>query len=274
MQHDILDVIGSVLTLVKLHETLYTTEEWDSLRIWTDTQTWYRFSKQRGGDVKGFIHYYSEIAGTEFDVDGIVVEKREKEKTIHVTDIHKLYGKKIYHPYLIKRGITEETANRFSLEYDNGFIYIPLLSLQDKRIGVQCRNVESLDKKFRYIFYLTVPQKPLLYPLNILKYSGDTILLCEGTFSSLRWNQVVNDTNYQLFATLGNNPSDELKRLLHSFKNIILFPDPDTAGELWEKKLLNLLKDKVHSIRINGKIDDLKDNELLYIYKYIKKRNN
>ena len=69
MNTNILDIIGSVLTLIQINDNVWSSKEWDSLRIWVDTQSWYRFSRGVGGDAEAFIRYYNhEYDETDFSL--------------------------------------------------------------------------------------------------------------------------------------------------------------------------------------------------------------
>lgn len=269
--YNLLDLVGKELTLIQLSETLYTTKEWDSLRIWTDTNSWYRFSRGIGGDSISWIKYF--YSDKEFNINDfqqyLINKSVTKEEIIKIYDAHALYGNKTYHEYLVKRKISFETFQKFNLEVNDNSILIPLTDLSGKRIGVQARNIVSTDPKNRYLFYL-MQDKPALFPLTELKHIKHTVILCEGTFSVMRYTQVINDDNYKIFSCLGNNPSPLLPELLNRINNIICIYDPDDGGKSFKKKLSKLLPN-AQMLCPNVKLDDMTDKELLWFHKnYIK----
>jgi len=264
---NILDVISKEFTLKQLSDNLYTTEEWDSLRIWSDTNSWFRFSRNIGGTVFDWIKYRNLNIEDLENIDKYKIIEKQKN-LIKIVDVHQLYGKKIYHPYFLKRNINKETVNKFDLEVIENNIGIPLTDINGKRIGLQLRSLEE-NPQNRYLFYL-LDEKPLLFPLHKVKEVKNKIILCEGTFSVLRWNQVINNDNYMIFGCLGNHPNDKLKELLNGINNLFCIYDPDIGGQKFRNKLKELFPDIV-CLSPSIKLDDMTDYQMKWFFeRYIK----
>jgi len=275
----ILDLIGSDLTLVRLSNTVYTTVEHDSIRIWPDTNSYYRFSQGQGG---GPLHWLITWRGLSFEEAKLFLEDYPEElDPLKKLDIlsssskdlgqglepHHVYGNRIYHPYIEGRNISEETAKRYSLEVIQDSILIPINDSRG-RCGAIIRNTQK-EKKDKYRKYF-LREAPLLWPYDDWQNakSSDTVFVFEGAWSVMRFYQVLHDKgNYVFLALLGAVADYKLISYLNGL-NVIFVLDNDDAGKGMGQKLYQFEQKKWSMFMPNVYPDEMTDEQIV---KFIEK---
>lgn len=129
------------------------------------------------------------------------------------------------HPYVLDRGITEETIKKFQIGCtpDGQYITFPCWDKFGNLIGIFKRS--TTNKSF------IIPKDILkpIYLLNfVLKENYDTVFVCEGNFDALKMWQ----NGYPSIALFGAGTSKSQIELLNSteIRNYILMYDNDIAG--------------------------------------------
>ena len=157
----------------------------------------------------------------------------------------------ISHPYLIKRGFSEQDFINFKLGWDSNLkrITIPFYDTKGNLLGFSGRAVlnESnpnyevvYGNSPKYLIYNNFKAKDTLFPLNLYKKS-DTLILVEGLLDAL-WLHKMQFTNTLsvISAQISRAQLEILKSL--DVKTIILCLDNDKYGEAGCKKLYDNLK--------------------------------
>lgn len=245
---DILDVIGKDFKIKKISNGLYSTVEHDSLRIWKDTNSWYWYKNNVGGDAINWLKYRHHLTDEQineryevydYSTDPFKVTTLNKYTITDDVDIHQLYGKKEYSDYIRNRGINYDTFQKYNLEMiNNYYALIPLFDRVGKRIGAMHRKLDDALSGPKYKKYFTNTTTPFIFNLKKLNNRNkcDTILVFEGAWSVMRFEQVLGDTVLGI-ATLSNKFNDTyLFELLNGFNNVFFVLDNDVAGQQLIKK--------------------------------------
>jgi DNA primase len=151
--------------------------------------------------------------------------------------------------YLMSRGITKESAEKYMLGYSESqdMITIPVSSPDGMWIGFVGRSIEG--KRFKNTPGL--PKSKTLFNLSRNKRE-DKIFVVESSFDAIRIEQAGGKAVATLGASISAIQQDLLKKY---FRSIIMVSDNDEAGRTMAKKL-SASADGV----IIGKLpDDVKD---------------
>ena len=129
------------------------------------------------------------------------------------------------HPYVLERGLTEETIKKFSLGCtpDGQYITFPCWDKFGNLIGIFKRSTTSK----RFLIPSNI-EKPI-YLLNfVLQENYDRVFVCEGNFDALKMWQ----NGYPAIALFGAGTSKPQMELLNStgIRHYILMYDNDDAG--------------------------------------------
>jgi hypothetical protein len=274
---DVLDVIGKDFKLKKISNGLYTTVEHDSLRIWPNTNSWYWFKNNAGGDAVYWLKYYKHLSQAEIiDTYEIYETKQDPFKIllldqyniIEDIDISLLYGKKVYSDYIKNRGISYETFQKYDLEMiNNYYALIPIKDRNGKRIGALHRKLDDKISGARYKKYVNNRNLHIFnYEKLKNKTKYDIILLMEGAWSVMRFDQVLGE-KVTCVATLSNHIDDRIFETLNGLDNVFIILDNDEAG----KSLIKKYPDKKF-ILPSIYPDELNDEQIVTVYERIKEK--
>lgn len=234
---NILDLIGETYTPIRLSHNIYSTKEHDSLIIWTDTNSFYWYSKNFGGDAFTWLiqvnNYDKEIAreiALDYTDDTI---KRNRKKTSPQYELYQISGKSEYHSYFKERGLTAQTVKHFNLEFDTQLNRAIIPIYQNKiKIGAIVRNVNARSKRERYKITVFTKRKPILWPIEPIL----TPIVFEGCWSAMRFWQVCNQQfpDYSYHAILGAYPSKHLRELFNGLVPIFILDNDDAGTKMLE----------------------------------------
>lgn len=170
-----------------------------------------------------------------------------------------LKGLDAKHPYLLNRGFTPETIERFGLGFcSRGMlkdrIAIPLLDHEGKLIGYAGRVVDDSkitedNPRYKFPGERARDDKRLEFRKTLFLYNGfrvkapvDTLIVVEG-FTGVWW--LVQNGLIDTVATMGADCSKEQAELIVSLVKpsglVWIMPDGDKAGERHAQTLLSLI---------------------------------
>lgn len=166
----------------------------------------------------------------------------------------------VYHPYLSYRGISQETALKYDIGYEdaNKHITFPIKDIYNNCIGIGRRSI--LRKEYYYPYEMHKP----LYGIYELSRPVNLLWIVEGPFNL--WS--LSQWGKQAVALLGTGTSEQYEQLKTiPVKGYILALDPDDAGRKGTIKLIRYIEEnitkKIYVLDLpNGKdINDLQYNE-------------
>lgn len=129
-------------------------------------------------------------------------------------------------PYLMKRGITNQTILDFDIRYHIAFnsIIVPIYQNGDLLGSVQ-RNISTNPK---YVNSKGMDRDRAVFPLDKVQVHDGKIIIVEGLFDSINAHQkgVTNTV-----CTFGGNVSREQAKILGALaRTIVICPDKDSSG--------------------------------------------
>lgn len=151
------------------------------------------------------------------------------------------------HPYLYERGIDAETASRLQIGWrdDDNRLIIPHF-WQGKLVGWQSRAVPDRPGQWpgtanpqpKYKSTSGFPKADTFYYDHSRPFPADgtTVVVVESPFSVIKATALGLDV--PVLATFGSKVSAAQTRMLGNFDNIILWADPDPAGQLMERTVM------------------------------------
>lgn len=185
-------------------------------------------------------------------------EKSHVEAPNFITE-EELDSYRYYHPYLEKRGLTEELCDKFDVGYDSktDSITMPVRNENGNCLFIARRSIKS-----KFFNYPKQVEKPVYGLYEIDAYHLDEILVCESIFNAM--------TAYKYgrpaVALLGTGDEIQYRKLLTlPCRKYVLALDPDEAGErgcqrfikyLGHKKIITRLK-----IPVGKDVNDLSFEE-------------
>ena len=242
----IAELISEQYTLEKLSNNLLTTTEHDSLRIWTNTNSWYWFSRGYGGGIKEWLDYNNYPKDDYeywLDKETLPLLTSDKDNYLDYDDfVSHCIGNKVYHPYIQKRGISEQTANTFGLEVKGTDIIIPIMHYSN-RIGSLVRHLNKLPKYHKFL----MQEQPVFWNSESFDSRRPTLVF-EGAWSVMRWYQTLGD-KYNYIANLSFSISDKHFEYLTGLNNVYWFLDYDVDSN---GKLLERVQQKGRKIKWNN----------------------
>ena len=132
----------------------------------------------------------------------------------------------IDNPYLLQRGITNQTINDFNIKYHTAFksIVVPIYQ-HGNLVGSVQRNLSGNPK---YINSSGFDRDRTLFPLDKVQPVDGKVIVVEGLFDSIKAHQ---EGVIQTVCTFGGYVSHEQATLLGSLANtIVICPDKDVSG--------------------------------------------
>ena len=143
----------------------------------------------------------------------------------------------IDNPYLMQRGITNQTINDFNIKYHIAFksIVVPIYQ-HGKLVGSVQRNLSGNPK---YINSSGMDRDKTLFPLDKVQPADGKVIVVEGLFDSIKAHQ---EGVTQTVCTFGGYVSHEQATLLGSLAStIVICPDKDPSGLKMAHKTTEIL---------------------------------
>ncbi len=178
-------------------------------------------------------------------------ESNDESVNLPMTALAPYNSGEIVHPYLLRRGFSEDDFVKFKLGWDRvkKRITIPFFDEKGKLLGFSGRAVKNeLDADYglvygseaKYFIYNHFNAKDYFYPLNLFK-PNDTLILVEGLLDAV-WMYKFGYENTLSLVSAEASKTQLNKLKLLGVKQIILCLDNDSAGENGCKRLYNKLK--------------------------------
>lgn len=165
-----------------------------------------------------------------------MVRNKPLEVKQYITE-EELDSYRYYHPYMYKRGLTNEIIERFDIGFDSNSncITVPVTDLNKNVVFIARRSVQG-----KFFSYPSGSEKPVYCGDRCMECSPQTpIIVTESVFNTLTcWK--FGKPSVALFGTGSRSQYEILKRL--PAKKLILALDPDDAGERGTKKLIEHLR--------------------------------
>jgi len=170
----------------------------------------------------------------------IDVKRREDkvESSNNFISEEELDSYRYYHPYLEKRGLTEELCDKFDVGYDQktDTITMPVRDENGNCLFVARRSVKS-----KFFNYPKEVEKPVYGLYEIDAYHLKEILVCESIFNAM--------TAYKYgrpaVALLGTGDEIQYRKLLSlPCRKYVLALDPDEAGEKGCRRFIKFFSGK------------------------------
>lgn len=159
----------------------------------------------------------------------------------------------IRHPYLVKRGVTDEQVRKYGIRRTKNAIVFPMYGVNGRIMGVTLRRKPGLSPK-----YLVYGNKPPLWPLKpdalSERYEADIVFVVEGIFGVLRAERA----GVMAFSIGGAMLKYEANRILRNLKDVRGFFDDDDAGLIASVRLLQV-EPTARIILPGGEADELSD---------------
>ncbi len=145
------------------------------------------------------------------------------------------------HPYLAKRGVTEETAKRFGIGSFAGKgsmhdrIVIPIHNRDGELVAYSGRAIDGSEP--RYNFPAGFHKSLELF--NLHRVRGETsIVLVEGFFDCMN----VTQAGYPCVALMGSTMSKMQEKVLEDFAHVVVMLDGDEAGRIAAEGIVDRLQ--------------------------------
>ena len=177
----------------------------------------------------------------------------EKEKVLSKLEIAPFRSGKSLNPYLEERGFTLETVKKFRIGWNTNtqMITIPMFDRDEELKGwVERTVIDPHEPEFKYIYgdcpkykFHHLKKSKMLFPLNLVDFTKDTIILVEGTLDVIWMHQLgYTNTLSILSASFNKDQAKLLKRHMKTNK-VVLFLDNDVAGERATEGVYKILRD-------------------------------
>lgn len=173
--------------------------------------------------------------------------KEHKEQEIKYVSEEELEKYRYIHPYMYKRGLTDELIEKYDIGYDKSF------RLNEKSKPFECITFPIRDTYGRCIFiarrgikhkiynYPSYVEKPVAYLYEAQKYHKNSkeLYICESMFNAI----TLEKWGFPSIALLGTGTKTQYELLKHlPYKKYILCLDNDSSGLYGTYKLLQELK--------------------------------
>ena len=140
-------------------------------------------------------------------------------------------------PYLMQRGITNQTIKDFDIRYHVAFnsVIVPIYQ-NGELLGSVQRNISRNPK---YVNSKGMNKDKAVFPLDKVQPRGGKIIIVEGLFDAINAHQqgVTNTV-----CTFGGNVSHEQAKILGTLvRTVIICPDKDSSGIKMAYKTTNTL---------------------------------
>lgn len=167
------------------------------------------------------------------------LEDGRKESLIDNSILQKLKVNVSELKYLIDRGFTEATLEKFEVGYSakRNRITIPVFDDSGRLMGITGRALSGSPK---YQESRGLPKHKIFFNMEKAK-NFDTIVVVEGPLDAMRVDQAGFPN---VVATMGTSLGSTKIKWLSKFKEVIIFTDNDEEGRKIGRKVVNELKGK------------------------------
>jgi DNA primase len=157
------------------------------------------------------------------------------------------------HRYFAERGISESTARDFGSGFFpgrgtmNGRVVIPIANERGELVAYAGRAIDDTEPKYK--LPAGFKKSEVLWNLHRVRRDDDhpaTVIVVEGFFDAMK---VVQAGFPNVVALMGSSLSESQRKLLDSFRNIVLMLDGDQAGEAATANILTTLA-PLHFVRV------------------------
>lgn len=157
------------------------------------------------------------------------------------------------HPYMYRRGLTDEIIERFDIGFDrdSNCITFPVYNLDGRCVFVARRNVEK-----KFFQYPQGVEKPVYLANEILKNNYKKVYVCESFLNALTFWKYGRPA-VALIGTGTKEQYDILKKL--PVREYVLALDPDEAGRKGTEKFRQNVKGKIIKEVIYTTKEDIND---------------
>lgn len=223
---------------------IHGSDEGTPLVIYPQTNSYYCFACESGGDIIQFVSDYDDISRTmaikklAHEANINIDADEDWRKAVKVEDTHRAIidrakgqlNKVI--DYLHKRGFTDETISSFELGFDNDTLVIPIRNEYGQPVAIARRQFDKSPKYINSRNNIMYDKSALLYNLDqaIKIKNKDELYMVEGYMDAISGHQM----GLATVAYCGNEVhKDQLRtltRALRKIPTIIYCPDNDAEG--------------------------------------------
>lgn len=226
------------------------------------------FGKNDNGEYgrKWLLDHYANFEVEQRDKYFNRLKEHEIQEIKYVSE-EELENYRYIHPYMYKRGLTDELIEKYDIGYQKDF------RLNEKSKSFECITFPVRDINGNTLFvarrairhklyhYLCGINKPLYGIYEVQKYHADTnvLYICESMLNAI----TLEKWGFPAVALLGTGSKEQYKLLKHlPYKKYILCMDNDSSGLYGDYKLIKALENThlllVHKIKEKGiDINDL-----------------
>lgn len=154
-----------------------------------------------------------------------------------------------HHPYLIERGLSEETIRAFGVGYFSGKgsmagrVVIPIHNERGELVAYAGRAIDGTEP--RYKFPAGFHKGQVLYNLHRVK-EALSVIVVEGFFDCMK----VSQAGYPCMALMGCSMSQAQEKLLaERFGEVVIMLDGDAAGTEVAETIADRLQSLVFSVK-------------------------
>lgn len=180
-------------------------------------------------------HYGNTFVKPTYNLTDIVLDNKVETKTLNESILNTFES---YHPYMTKRGISDEVIKEFELRYDplSRCIVFPVRDKHGKLVALTRRSVDT--KKFIIDKDFNKDNIYLLY--DILRNNTKEVYVVESQINAL----VLRSWGYPSIALFGAGTTYTQMQELNKtgVKHFILCYDPDPAGEKGTLRFIKYLR--------------------------------
>lgn len=185
------------------------------------------FGKYDGGDYgkKWLIHNFSSLEGTSTRNLDLHLNRADfKQKKVEYVSEEELESYRYTHPYMYKRGLTDEIIEKYDIGYDKNTdcITMPIRDKNGKTLFFCRRSVKT-----KFFNYPSGVEKPI-YGIYELPKDCTEIVVCESVFNALTCVKY-GKSAIALLGTGNAYQYEQIKQL--PVRRIILGFDGDEAGD-------------------------------------------
>lgn len=180
------------------------------------------------------------------DLELNISRNKQNEQNIEYVSEQELDRYRYTHPYLYRRGMTDEIIEEYDLGYDRNF----KLPGTNNTIETVTFPVRDINGNTLFVARRAIYQKLFYYPQNVdkplygiyeLDKNAAEIIVCESMFNALTCRVY----GKQAIALLGLGTETQYKQLEQlKARKLIIGLDPDKAGSRAGLRLKNRLKNK------------------------------
>lgn len=223
---------------------IHGSDEGTPLVIYPQTNSYYCFACESGGDIIQFVSDYDDISRTmaikklAHEANINIDADEDWRKAVKVEDTHRAIIDKAKGQldkvidYLHKRGFTDETIASFELGFNNDTLVIPIRNEYGQPVAIARRQFDKSPKYINSRNNIMYDKSALLYNLDqaIKIKNKDELYMVEGYMDAISGHQM----GLATVAYCGNEVhKDQLRtltRALRKIPTIIYCPDNDAEG--------------------------------------------